>query len=164
MITSSGLSLFYGPETLVVTLSGETDGRLYGGVGGDYIYKTSMVYQINYDGVTPIYRSYAGGMTNIDNLIVIGTPYFPTQRFYSRPTVSTSGWTLLTTVTPSGVCNYMLSDDGDGIPEIPLLTGNISSIGNRIDKIISLTSSIDSDIGIPQTTSIALITDLEAAI
>jgi hypothetical protein len=160
MITSSGLSLFYGPDTLITTLSGEVDGRLYGSTSGDYIYKSGVVYQITFSGVDPIYNGYAGGMTTVGNIDLIGTPFYPYQQLKKRVG---QVWENLPNM-PSGICNYLLSDDGDTMYAIPVLTGNISITGNRIDKIITLSGIVDSDTGLPQTTDIALITDLEAAI
>lgn len=168
MITASGLSVFFGADNLIVTISGETSGRLYGGAGGAYIYKSASTYKINGNDVDAIYNGYTGGMTNIYSTnvkTVIGIPFYPKQKFFSHTSLNetNSGWTA-STALPSGICNVMLSDDGDDLEVVPILTGNYSTIGDRIDQLIALTSFLDSDEGIPQTTVKALITDLQAAI
>lgn len=169
MITPSGLSVFFGPEILLITLSGETFGKLYGGAGGNYIYKSGALYKIQTSGVTVLLDGYVGGITNIvQNLSVntlIGTPYYPQQRFYYHPSLNeiNANWTR-SSISPSGVCTDLLSDDGDDLSIVPILTGNSNILGNRIDKLVIPDSFYDSDVGIPQGVQIALITDLEAAI
>lgn len=169
MITPSGLSVFFGPESLITTVSGEHWGQLYGGAGGDYIFQSGTLYKILESGVTAIRNGYVASMTNIYyggfNQTLLGVNNYPRQRFYLQKSSNEqrTGW-VLQAASASGISVHLLSDDGDRLDTVPILTGNLISIGNRIDRITLPSTSQDSDTGIPQVGDVALITDLQAAI
>ena len=162
------LYLLLGSDRLLDTLENESYGSLYTNSNGVYIYETAQVYKLqdNTNLLLPVFNKVAGGLTvitqsNVDKLL-LGESYFPRQKFYvqSIGSENVNGWTAQSTTT-SGECSYLLSDDGDNIELIPILSGNSKNIGNRIDLLLLPNSSNESDTGIPET---ATITDLEAAI
>lgn len=168
MFTASGLSVFLGTNTRLATISGEFYGRLYGGAGGTYVYQTASTYKITSSGVSIVYTGRANSLTNIYDTLdrtLLSIPSYPRQRFLQQTVPEhPNHWTLCQAM-PSGVSSDLLSDDGDRINVVPVLTGNEVNIGHRVDRIIAFTTALKSDTGLPQSDGDwAYITDLEAAI
>lgn len=159
------LTVFYGTTTRIATLPGVDYGRAYGGSGGDYVYQCNALYKIVDNVLTEISPSYVSGITNIYDTVsrtVIAVNRYPNQTIYSEPSLNETGsaWAL-STASPTGGTADLMSDDGDQVDGVPVLIGNRYTSGHRIDKIVDLTSAIQSDAGLPAD---AIITDIEAAI